>query len=65
MNDLAGLAECLDLCAKLQRQLESDCQIPPDALGGEMRPMYEQARENHLAELKSIRYQLCTLMDRP
>ena len=33
MNDVVGLAECLDLCETLQRQMESDCQIPPDCLG--------------------------------
>lgn len=65
MNDVVGLAECLDLCEALQRQMESDCQIPPDCLGGEMRPAYERVRENQLVALKSIYYQLCALLDNP
>lgn len=65
MNDVVGLAECLDLCEALQRQMESDCQIPPDCLGGRMRSTYERVRENQLTVLKSIRYQLYALLENP
>ena len=64
MNDITGLAECLNLCVKLERQLENDCLIPPDALGGEMRPTYERAREKQLADLKEIKHHLYALLDK-
>ena len=63
MNDIVGLEECVRLCVSLQRQLEDDCIVPPDALGGEMRPAYEKVRENQLAAIKAIRYQLYELLD--
>ena len=65
MNDVVGLAECLHLCTELQRQFESDCVIPPDALGGEMRPAYERVREKQLAALKAVKYQLCAVLNNP
>lgn len=64
MNDVAGLAECLRLCVRLEREMENDCLIPPDALGGEMRPAYERTRAKQLADLRAIKHSLYALQDR-
>ena len=64
MNDVVGLAECLRLCVNLERQIENDCLIPSDALGGEMRSAYERVRAKQLADLRAIKYRLYDLLDR-
>ena len=62
MNERVALQECAELCEELRRQMENDCQLPPYSLGGEMRPAYEQTRQEDLTVMKEVRNRLLMLL---
>lgn len=52
------LKKCIDQAEQLKRQIQSDCEVPPNCLGGEMLPTYEKVREHQLKQIKTICNQL-------
>lgn len=55
------LKRCIDQAEQLKRQIQSDCEVPPNCLGGEMLPAYEKVREYQLAIIKNVCNQLYML----
>ena len=58
MENVTILKICIDQAEQLKRQIQSDCQLPPNCLGGQMRREYEKNREYQLAIIKNVCDQL-------
>lgn len=60
MNLVQKLDASIELCAKIKEQIEADCHVNSNELGGKTLKEYEKVRETHLACIKQIYEKLVT-----
>lgn len=61
MNPIREFEASMELCARLKEQIESDCCVGTNELGGRTLSAYENARKSHLLDIKKIYTRLLTL----
>lgn len=52
------LARCIEQAEQLKRQIQNDCDVPPNCLGGKMLSAYQKVREHQMAIIQKICCQL-------
>ena len=55
------LERSLELCHKVKEQIEHDCYVKKDELGGKTLPAYEEIRQSHKNTIEKIYKQLLAL----
>lgn len=51
----------IELCGRLKEQIESDCYVSINEIGGKSLKAYETVRKTQLSEINKIYIRLCTL----